>query len=176
MIFKCLKCSHCCRNLIQEDKIKNLIHGLSIYPKERKLFSSNIISPEIGIGLGISGPTVILVYQLNVKVCPHILDNNKCKIYKFRPLVCKAFPLTAAGFGATIAAPEYCTFVKREEKNVGSLDRFMIPQQIKAPKEWQAISKINSSVMNAIRKYPKEARYVWFFDLKNNEWQPAKSI
>lgn len=61
--------------------------GLGLFPDERKLFPKKLVSPQTGVGWGLSEPKHILDYQLNVSACPHLSkDNHKsqvnCELFK----------------------------------------------------------------------------------------------
>ena len=90
IVFKCLRCGHCCRNLLRE--FDGDLKGLVISPNERKLFPKKLISPRVGIGWGLMGPKHVVSYQLDANACPRLSKDNLCKIYNKRPLVCQAFP------------------------------------------------------------------------------------
>lgn len=178
IVFKCLQCGRCCRNLLKEDKIDGLLYGLALSLEETKLFPKEAASSQIGIGLGYSGPKFVIQYQLNLNVCPHISKNNLCKTHDSRPLACQAFPLISLGpIGTTIAAPEDCTFVAQIERKIGSLNGVpMTPKKFRAPKEWQAISKINKRLMKSFSDHIADARFLWGFDLKSREWQITRAV
>jgi Fe-S-cluster containining protein len=170
--FKCLKCAHCCRNLFKDNE--GITAGLALSPEETKLFPDNLVSPHTGIGWGNSGPKYIISYQLNVNVCPHLSEDNSCKIHDERPAVCRAFPLISIGWiGTSIADPADCTFVRETEKKIGSLDSIlpMTPKKFKAPVEWQAISVLKPRLYRAFSEHATDAQVLWLFDLKSNEWQ-----
>ena len=105
IIFECLQCGHCCRTLFKREG--RITSGLTFFSNEEKeLFPKNLVSPATGLGWGTSGPKHIIHYQLNSNTCPHLDENNLCKIYDNRPLVCQSFPLISIGhLGTTIAYP-----------------------------------------------------------------------
>ena len=173
IVFECLRCGRCCSNLFSNLSYQGLL-GLSLAPEEKKRFPKKLVSPQIGIGLGSSGPKHVISYQLNVNTCPHLFKTNLCKVYDKRPLSCQAFPLISGGpFGTTIADPNDCTFIKEIEKEVGSLNSVlpMTPNKLKAPEEWAAIEKINSKLAKFFTEHVIKAKVLWTYDLKSKEWQ-----
>lgn len=178
IVFKCLRCGRCCKNLFKE--LEGALSGLSLSHDEKNLFPNNLVSQQTGIGWGLSGPKHIVNYQLNVNVCPQLSQNNLCKVYYKRPLTCQAFPLTAMGLGisATIASPKDCSFVEETERKKGSLDNLlpMTPKKFRAPKEWQAIAKINRQLRKSFEDNPMDARVLWIFNLKNKEWGISRAF
>jgi len=178
IIFKCLRCGRCCKNLFREEL--GVTSGLTFfYEKEKKLFSKGFVSPATGFGWGMSGPKHIVRYQLNTNTCPHFAKDNLCSIYDKRPLICQAFPLSSLGsLATTIVDPSDCTFVEKVERQIGSLDKMlpMTPEKFKAPKEWQAIAKINAAHERSLADHTIDARVVWKFDLKSKEWQIIAAV
>ncbi len=173
--FKCLKCAQCCRNLFKD--YNGITQGLGLSLEEINLFSDNLILPQAGIGWGISGPKHITGYQLNVNTCPHLSENKSCRIHEKRPAVCRAFPLISAGIDTLVADSDDCTFVREIEKKIGLLDNIfpLTQKKFEAPNEWQAISTINTQLMNPIINHPNDAQVLWLFDLKTKEWQISQA-
>lgn len=170
--FKCLECGHCCRNLFR--KIEGALVGLSLFPDEKKLFPEKLVSPNSGIGWGLSGPKHIIDYQLNTKICPHISNRNLCKVYDKQPVNCQAFPMTWMGpAGTTIAHSDDCTFVKEFERDVGSLNNMlpMTPKNFRGHKEWHAIREIGRRITKSFMDHPIDGKVLWIYDLKTKEWQ-----
>ena len=179
IIFKCLRCGRCCRQLLVDMTfIEGGLSGLSLSITESKLFPKKFISPQTGIGLERSGPKHVLSYQLNVNVCPYISEDNLCKIYSSRPLACQAFSLRSLGlFGTTLADPADCSFVEQAEKKFGSLTGIrMTPENFKAPEEWKAVAEMNKRIMKSYLDHFEDARILWFFDLKSKEWQISRAF
>lgn len=171
--FDCLECGHCCRNLLK--KVEGKIVGLSLSPSEAKLFPRELLIPEMGAGRKSSRkPKTILSYRLNSEVCPHLSDNNRCKIYERRPLTCQAFPLITMGpIGTTVADADGCKFVEKFEKKYGTMEQYfpLIPENFKAKQEWDAVQRINRRIMSGFKKLRK--RDVLFrYDMKNKKWIP----
>jgi len=94
--FSCQRCGACCKSLIIDLKGKYHI-GLFLLPEETRLFPAELVLPFWAVGTkGRSRPgrPKPAIYQLNAKTCPHLTKTHTCRIYKRRPLVCRAFPLT----------------------------------------------------------------------------------
>lgn len=173
IVFKCLRCGRCCRNLFKE--FEGQLHGLSLFSDEKKLFPNKLVSPQTGIGWGLSGPKYVVNHQLNVNVCPHLSKDNLCRVYDKRPLACQAFPLIAMA-PWTIGD---CTVVEEIERKIGSLYNLLpiTPKNFRASKEWQAIAKMNSQLIESYaRANVMDGRVLWGFDLKNKEWQILRAV
>jgi Fe-S-cluster containining protein len=172
IVFKCLQCGRCCKNLFRD--VEGALVGLGLFPDERKLFPKKLVSPQTGVGWGLSGPKHILDYQLNVSACPHLSKDNSCGIYDKRPLACQGFPLIWTGpSGTTIADPSDCTFVEEIEKKMGSLTDMlpMTPKKFRGLKEWQAIWERSRLTINSFTHHLMDVQVLWGFDLRNKEWQ-----
>jgi Fe-S-cluster containining protein len=99
--FKCQKCGNCCKtwedlceipsfigdNIIILNKPKILINSW-----DRQFFPKEIIVPQNILFDITSDKIIALNYTFNLEVCPNLSQNNVCKIYDNRPLVCKSFP------------------------------------------------------------------------------------
>jgi Fe-S-cluster containining protein len=170
--FKCHKCGRCCDNLFKEEF--EITNGLALSPDETSLFPPELISPSKGFGVGRVGPRIIVSYQLNVKTCPHLSENGNCNIYEKRPTVCKVFPLISIGpLGTNLAQPEDCLFVEKLENKIGSLGNFvrLTPKNFKAPEAWNALAKMNARANGSFQANIEDARMLWSFDLKDNQWK-----
>jgi len=133
-----------------------------------------LVSPQTGIGWGLTGPKHILDYQLTVSACPHLSKDNLCKIYNKRPLACQAFPLIWTGpSGTTIADPSDCTFVKEIEKRTGSVINMLpiTPKKFRGPKEWHAIGEKSRLMRKSFADHLNDIQVLWGFDLGHKEWQ-----
>jgi len=95
--FKCYRCGYCCRNLVTESPYG--LVGMFLMPGERRLFPKTNIRPYLAVGM--NGPDKNIAYQYAEMVCPHITEDNRCKIYDQRPMTCRAYPLIedARGIG-----------------------------------------------------------------------------
>jgi Fe-S-cluster containining protein len=158
-IFECKKCGYCCKTLLQYKK--GVLRGLALLTEEeKKLFDGKDISPALGFG-NEGSPIQIASYQLNLAKCPQIDENNRCKIYDKRPLVCRAFPITS-NIGRNAAALE-CP-------QVGKYSESELLQLVFLDMYEEAINKMNGCVESLFRKYGKEKRLMRF-DLKTRKWK-----
>jgi len=170
IVFNCLRCGHCCQNLINE--VKGELKGLGLDFEETKLFPEKFVSPSFGIGYGGKDrPKHILIYQLNVNECPHLSEGNLCKIHEKRPLSCRAFPLESVGpFGTILTKSTYCRFVEDYIRKRGPLNtQFMTPEEFIAPEEWAAISKIYEQMREKLIGHNRDAELFWSFSLKTKK-------
>jgi len=178
IIFKCLNCGRCCKNLFRKEH--GVTSGLALLSeREKDQFPQKLVSPNIGFGWGHTGPKIVVSYQLNTKTCPYLTEDNLCEIYNERPLSCQAFPLISVGhFGTAIAEAKDCLFVEKIESKIGSMNKIlpMTPKKFRAPLAWQAIEKINAAISKSMMDNLLDARVMWSFDLKNKEWQIVEAI
>lgn len=170
IVFKCLKCGRCCRTLLKD--VNGILRGLGLTIEETRLFPTELISPGMGIGYGeIDKPKFVLQYQLNVNECPHLSENNLCKIYQERPLACSAFPLISMGpHGTVIAKPTDCRFVEEYELKYSPLNTFLSPQEFIAPVEWSARFETDEQLKKMFQQHIKDVTPLWDFDLGTKEW------
>lgn len=122
MKFTCKKCANCCtfpKSSEKEIKITNTksnkpsinlspfnLKGLVLFPWEKeKLFS---LSKKMGIEVKILPDNgffnqkekiiAIYFYLLNIEgECPFLNRSKTCRIYKNRPIICRAYPIVSAG-------------------------------------------------------------------------------
>lgn len=124
-MFKCLKCGKCCssiRGRIEEEERKFIEENffgklpitqlvpvekmsLSLWPWEAKNLKDR--AKQLGIKANIKpfravfdlnqNKSIILSYFLDYDNCPFLDENNNCKVYEDRPLVCKQFPIQTIG-------------------------------------------------------------------------------
>ena len=92
--WKCLRCGECCRNLVGRR------FGMAITPQEKQRLE--ILARRRGINVHFAPLTwngyKITLYQFTQKICPFLDQNtNRCKIYPWRPLACKMYPLHPYG-------------------------------------------------------------------------------
>jgi len=150
--FSCQKCGKCCRDLRRIDEDFGVSKGLMLFPEEKHLFPREKVFPLIAIG---DSPTKIILYQLDENICPHLQD-NKCIIYKDRPLICRAFPLRISSFGRVTYSRE-CPQLYPFEK----IDVFVAPLEETALKELEKKLRAFYEI-----DYSKK----WVFDLETKKW------
>jgi len=88
-IMKCKKCGACCRLIVLQHSNPTK-KSLEYYRARGWTFD----------------PVNELVWIPSV--CPHLLDNNTCNIYKSRPRQCRLFPTRTPG----LVVPPGCAFEK----------------------------------------------------------------
>jgi Fe-S-cluster containining protein len=157
--FECKKCGYCCKTLLEYEG--GVLMGLALLTEEeKKLFDEKDISPAFGFGNEIS-PTQIASYQLNLAKCPHIAENNRCKIYDKKPLACRAYPITS-NIGRNVAdlkCPQVGKYSESELCHLMFSDMYE-----------EAVNKINCCVGSFFRKYGKKNRLMRF-DLASKKWK-----
>jgi len=158
IIFACIQCGTCCRNLIED--VNGIANGLHLTLKETRLFPSELISPYFAIGTKQSKH--IISYQLNVDVCPHLTGENECRIYEKRPLTCKAFPLEITLFKSTASVK--CPIIGSQMKE-GEFREIEFSST-----ELEASTKLNRYLWNRFQKYGKANSKFWKFDLRTKTW------
>ena len=168
--FKCLKCGHCCRSLINE--AEGILYGLTLTPEEAKLFPQNKISPYLGAGHSEKEITRIMMYQLNTATCPN-LENNICRIYDKRPTVCAQFPLTSNTGGISqIASGEACRFIGYlEDKLKEKLDFVFSKSTFVDDGCWAALATEIGYLHNKIIEIEIEQLNIFIYNLKTLKWQ-----
>ncbi|MCJ7423575.1 YkgJ family cysteine cluster protein [Candidatus Bathyarchaeota archaeon] len=94
--WRCLSCGECCKNLVGKK------FGAAVTGREKQrleiLASRRAVNMHL-VPLASNGFSVTL-WQFAESVCP-FLDKatNQCKIYEWRPALCRAFPLMPSGLG-----------------------------------------------------------------------------
>jgi Fe-S-cluster containining protein len=172
--FKCLKCGHCCRTLINEDE--DILIGLTLTPEEAKLFPQSKISPWLGAGRSEKEITRIMMYQLNTATCPH-LENNICRIYDRRPIVCAQFPLTFSTDGySQIASGEACLFIDDTEDTLKKkLDFNFSKSTFVDDGCWKALATEIGLLHNKIIEIEIEQLNIFIYNLKTLKWRASES-
>lgn len=119
MKFNCLKCGNCCREFGNHIRVENppdfydmyrfvnFNPKLTIWDFEKEYFNEYGVEPSLIIYDYIKQRCIIINYGIDTTPCPHLAENNICKIYENRPLVCKHFPspigdIKNLGFGEKI--------------------------------------------------------------------------
>ena len=152
--FECQRCGLCCRSLI-DDK-NGFKRGLPLTEKEVTLFSKDLISPKMAIG--ITEPDNVILYQLNVNVCPYINEKNECNKYERRPLMCQAFPVVAG------AISNRCRVFSYRKVGVSYSDPYPMKKQL------EASNKFSRYLQKLIKKQYRKGLKVWEYDLAKNHW------
>jgi len=178
----------CCHNLVKKIKKVNIYNGLMLLPKEVKILSEFAkkfkvtleILPQVGYGLkGRSRPRpeVVALYQLVNDTCPFFhRKRKKCLIYGYRPLACRAYPVTVAGVTIIESIANYksqnflsldvnCPEVQKYIKNVGDITEEAI-DILGLHQEKLAAEKIAGYKAALLRKH----LYSWVYDAKKKKW------
>jgi Fe-S-cluster containining protein len=129
---------------------------LFLTKEETALFPPDLILPRIGIGL--TEPSMILAYQLNVDICPHLSNNSKCKIYEKRPLMCKAFPYSKGNISSK------CMFFSPKKREQFYNNIFPMVEMRKADEE------LNKYALNILKANFKAGIKEWVYDLAAKKW------
>lgn len=152
--FECNRCGYCCRNILEV--FEGVKRGLPLTEKETELFKSNFISPKLGFGL--NEPSIVVLYQLNVNVCPYVTNKNECEIYDKRPLICRSFPIV----GGSIS--NKCRLFSYRKVGVSYTEPFSMERQLQASK------KLDSYTINRLKKYFEKGIKLWEYNLLTNLW------
>jgi len=165
MDFNCVQdCSKCCieREYYPTKKFGKV--GVLILPEEKEIIEDHaknlhldlVILPRIGISYKKSdGPTEILAYQLmgkesNGDTCPFLDTESKersphggynCKIYKNRPLACRAYPVIDSSPVTLDNKCKFCESCATSATNVNqeleSLSKIKVKMRTNAPFIWR---------------------------------------
>lgn len=162
--FQCKKCGTCCRNLMEDRNYIDIHNGMFLTAREIRLFQRKLISPHFAIGK--NQPKHIISYQLNIPVCPHLTEKNKCRIYDKRPLTCKAFPLEVitAELTMSLKCPIVNSYMKEKVRASWEL----------STTEIDAVQRSRKYISNRFQKYGKASSKLWNFDLRTKSWKVVK--
>jgi Fe-S-cluster containining protein len=159
--FTCLKCGNCCKDLF--DTRGGEKRGLTLTIEESYLFSDKLITPLAAFGF--EAPSVIFLYQLSTKDCPHTNKENQCGIYQKRPLVCQAFPLSQGRFSTKC---KLFWFLKDFPENT-----------VKVVIDWgktqlEAERRLDDYIIAAFKNNFAQRIGSWSFDLDDGTWKLKK--
>jgi len=91
-LWRCLRCGECCRHLVGQK------FGMAITPEEKRRLET--LARRQGINVHFLPLTwngfKVTLYQFADKICP-FLRNNRCSIYRWRPLACRMYPVHPYG-------------------------------------------------------------------------------
>ena len=120
--FPCRQCGKCCNMLERENWT-----GISLFPWEKQLFPAEDIKPSLGLGENPEHPDFkTILYTYDKPGCIHLQENN-CKIYTQRPLVCRSYPFRVTKNNDEtifIVAPE-CTEIADWPKKKTITERYV---------------------------------------------------
>ncbi len=159
LIFECLKCGKCCRNLLQEDK--GVLKGLTLLNEEISWFPKTSVKPAIGQGKRPYEKSFkTIIHQLNQESCPN-LTNNECTIYERRPASCRQYPFSIREdkqgrkqIGLDLNCP---ALAKKIVNNIQL--KFKFEDRLSAEK----LHQIEKKTWNNPKK-------TWFYNLSNEKW------
>jgi len=136
--------------------------GLLLTPKEAGLFPRELVKPYMGTerkGKSRPRPAQIIAYQLDAENCPHLEEDNSCRIYDKRPLSCQAFPVHIGLVEGelTVYASTRCELTKDNKDELIEMDR---------------------ETMNATARIQKEIIQLtqWMRPLNENRWIPTEEL
>jgi len=79
------------------------VHGLTLLPEETSLFPKKLVKPLYRYSKKDPlNPGLVIMYQLDVDVCPHYEREVGCRIYNQRPEVCRAYPFEMSMVGKVV--------------------------------------------------------------------------
>lgn len=163
-MFRCLKCGTCCRNLVVNMGEWTL--GLFLLPDEVKLFPEDKIVPMWGIGLkGRSRPRpeAVGAFQLDLKSCIHLTEDNLCQIYAQRPLICHAHPLSLSIEKGHVISASVNAVCKGATSNIRVKLSDCFPDDV------LKASATASAYLE--RMFRESQNLVWLFDLGSHKWK-----
>ena len=154
--FECLQCSKCCRSILETSG--GITRGLALTEREVKIFPPEIVSPKLAVG--VSKPSFVILYQLNVNVCPYVNENNQCSKYEERPLICRSFPIVGD------AISNRCRVFSYRKPGASYNEPYTMDKQL------EASHKLNSHTRKFIKKHYRKGLKIWEYDLATKKWNP----
>ncbi len=158
--FECLRCGSCCRTILYT--ANGAKRGIPLTEKEVALFPSEVVSPRLSVGL--SKPETVILWQLNVNVCPHINAENQCQTYDSRPLICRSFPIVAG------SVSNRCRVFSYRKVGVSYSEPFTMASQL------EASDRLNAFIKSRIKRFCMKGFRIWEFDLDTGKWVNEQSI
>ena len=152
--FECLRCATCCRNILECSS--GVKRGLPLTEKEATLFPKEVVSPKLAVG--VAEPNVVILYQLNVNVCPYVNAQNECGVYEERPLICRSFPIVAG------AISNRCRVFSYRKVGVSYSEPYPMKKQLEASK------KLSAYTQNRVRKLRRKGLKFWEYNLNTGTW------
>jgi len=115
-----------------------------------------MVSPKLAIGA--AKPEVVVLYQLNVNICPYIDDKNACSKYVERPLICRSFPIVAG------AISNRCRVFSYRKVGVSYNEPYSMTKQVEASEQLDAYTR------NRMKKNRIKGLKIWEYDLAAEKW------
>jgi Fe-S-cluster containining protein len=156
--FHCLKCSTCCRNLLENKD--GVLRGLPLTDDEAKRFSAEVLAPKVAAG--VDKPEIVILYQLKVNCCPNLNSRNECQIYEKRPLICQSFPIVAG------AISNRCRVFNYRKPGVTYDEPYSMSAQL------DASGRFEKYVQSTLRKNIRKSLRIWEYDLNSKKWVPNR--
>lgn len=163
LTFNCLRCAHCCRDIIKTVHIKGkeFSQGLHLFPGEKEAFRKYASKFRVKIKIepkwAVSTTKEAIAYQLVNEACP-FLDGKSCRIYHHRPLSCRLFPRTSWG-----TIDKTCEWVRKHQLNRDLKEEVIII----SPQLDEAFQKITSKLYERVEKLPEKT--ILLYDHKGKE-------
>jgi len=136
-LWRCLQCGECCRHLVGQR------FGMAITPEEKRRLE--ILARRRGINVNFLPLTwngfKVTLYQFADEVCP-FLKNNRCSIYKWKPLACCMYPVHPYGVSE-------CTMLNQLQRRGFKV---MFPPQIEIAGKKYAVTVI-PLLKTALKRY-----------------------
>jgi len=167
--WECNRCGLCCVKTLHDTPLGKA--GVFIMPEERKLFPYILVKPYLGVG--VKGrtrprPSTIFAYQMIGQPCPHYDEKERiCRIYEYRPLTCKCFPISGTIKDVVLHAE--CPPMGAILKSVTSLrlDQLKgIEDCLKAQKSVNTYFRL----VYMVNVFEADLRYAWFYDIDLKCW------
>ena len=136
--------------------VNGVERGIPLTEKEAKMFPPQTVSPRLAVG--VREPETVILWQLNVNVCPHVNAANQCQTYGTRPLICRSFPVVAGSI------PNRCRVFSYRKVGVSYSEPYTMASQL------EASERLNIYIKNGIRKHPRRGLKIWEYDLKTQRW------
>lgn len=160
--FECLRCSHCCSNLLIESN--GILRGLALTPEETNLFPVDHVFPSVGIGI-YGQPKKVVTFQLDLSRCPH-LEGSLCRIYDKRPIACRIYPFETPNQNLDTYIDRKCKWYRDKVVSTGERKNLMAKhEKVGIPEE------VTQSLVKHFEIYGKILKNdCWIFDLNKKAW------
>ena len=172
----CKRCGACCGLKPIVEMVlpeRGLEVGVFATPDERSLFPAEAIFPFHGYEKK-PGNINVIAYQMVKTPCPHFdMGNNTCRIYKKRPMACRAYPAQMTSQGVVYIDPD-CSGVKdvlAKGQNGKNTDEMSLTG-LGYERDWS--SKILQYQHKIFKKTTGKKRLI--YDFKKKKWLPADEI
>ena len=136
------------------------MRGLPLTERETKLFRVELIAPKLAVGM--KKPETVVLYQLTVNCCPFVNEENQCKIYPARPLMCQSFPVVAG------ALSNRCQIYSYRIPGASYDEPFSMAAQL------QANEKLEKYIQNRLTKSNRKGLKIWEYNLATMKWLEQK--